>query len=394
MLDIQQQGIITLVRNAILGEKNSVSQDFKLSDAVAVARKHQIINILYYGALQAGLPQDETMQQLFMLSCMALSKSEQQMFEINRICTAFNERGIEYMPLKGTLLKYFYPKADMRAMGDADILIKPRQYDLIKPILTELGFTEKLESDHELTWAKPALYLELHKRVIPSYNKDYYEYFGDGWRLARPCEEQPNRYEMSAEDALIYLFTHFAKHYRDGGIGIRHMTDLWIYRRVKSELDETYIKKELKKLQLWEFYKNVMDTLQVWFGSAEPTDKTDFITGVIFGSGAYGTHEAHITASAVKLIKTAGSTAGARRKKVLNVLFPKCKNMAKRYPVLEKAPVLLPVFWVVRGAETLLFSSRKLKDQKADMQILTDENISDFQKALDYVGLDFNFKED
>lgn len=393
MIDVQKQGILTLVRNAITGEKNPVPQDFKLSEAVSTARKHQIINMLYYGASQAGLPLDGTMQQLFTLACMSLSKSEQQMFEINRICSAFSEHGIEYMPLKGTLLKYFYPKADMRAMGDADILIKPRQYDLIKPILTELGFNEVTESDHELIWSKPSLLLELHKRIIPSYNKDYYEYFGNGWRLARPCEEQPNRYEMSGEDAFIYLFTHFSKHYRDGGIGIRHMTDLWIYRKVKPRLDEAYLKKELKKLQLWEFYKNVMDTLNVWFGDAEPTEKTDFITGVIFGSGSYGTHEAHIAASTVRLMKTAGTAKGARRKKMLKILFPARKNMEKRYPVLEKAPILLPVFWLVRGVQTLLFSSQKLKNQKADMQLLTEEKITDFQKALDYVGLDFNFKE-
>lgn len=393
MLDILHQGILTLVRNAINGEKNTVSPEFDWTKAVKTAQKHQIINMVYYGALAAEVKEDAIMQYLFTTSCIFLSKSEQQMFEIKRICEAFNQNGIEYMLLKGTKLKKLYPKSDMRVMGDADILIRPEQYDLIKPIVSGFGFTQKVESDHELTWQKSSLLLELHKRLIPSYNKDYYEYFGDGWKLAKPCREQQNVYEMSVADEFIYLFTHLSKHYRDGGIGVRHMTDLWVYLRANPDLDKEYLEKELKELKLWDFYKNVIDTLNVWFGDKAPSDKTDFITAIIFGSGAYGTHEAHLTATAVKYMKATGTAKGARRRRTLEILFPKRKNLVKRYPVLEKAPILLPVFWVVRSVSTLLFSSSKIKKQREETAFLTNERITNYQKALNYVGLDYNFKE-
>ena len=55
-----------------------------------------------------------------------------------------------------------------------DILIRPEQYDRIVPILEQLNFREKNETDHELVWIHDDLYLELHKRLIPSYNKDFY----------------------------------------------------------------------------------------------------------------------------------------------------------------------------------------------------------------------------
>ena len=132
------------------------------------------------------------------------------------------------MLLKGTLLKEMYPKKELRAMGDADILIKTEQYDKIKPIMQGLGFEERTESDHELIWRKPQLLLELHKKLIPSYNKDYYAYFGDGWQLGKPNSNFPHRFEMSDEDQMIYLFTHFAKHYRDAGIGIRPLPETTI----------------------------------------------------------------------------------------------------------------------------------------------------------------------
>lgn len=37
---------------------------------------------------------------------------------------AFDAGGIDYMPLKGSILKDLYPRHEMRMMGDADILIR------------------------------------------------------------------------------------------------------------------------------------------------------------------------------------------------------------------------------------------------------------------------------
>ena len=393
MIDIQQQGIITLVRNALKNEKNTVPEGFNFELAIPVANSHQIMTMVYYGAVLAGLTQDVALQKAFNSVCVFIAKDSKQAYALQKLIDAFDQNGIEYMPLKGTVLKSMYPKSDMRIMGDADILIKLEQYEKIKSILMELGFKEAVESDHELSWKSQNLFLELHKRIVPSYNKDYYAYFGEGWNLAHKTVEQGTRYEMSPEDTLIYLFTHLAKHYRDGGIGIRHVTDIWVYLNKNPQLDEAYIEKELKKLKLWEFYKNVLDAIKVWFESEDSTEVTDFITGVIFGSGAYGTHEAHLVASTVRLMDDKGDARKARAKKALNILFPKRKNMISRYPVLQKAPILLPVFWAVRGVETVIFAPQKIKKNKATMDTVTNDKVTDYQKALNFVGLDFNFKE-
>ena len=106
--------------------------------------------------------------------------------------------------------------------------------------MQKLGYAEKVESNHEYIWHKAGSYIELHKRLIPTYNKDYYSYFGDGWRLAKL--KDGTRFSMTDEDQMVYLFTHYAKHYRDAGIGIRHIVDLWVYRNNKPNLNEEYIK--------------------------------------------------------------------------------------------------------------------------------------------------------
>ena len=292
------------------------------------------------------------------------------------------------MPLKGTVLKELYPKPEMRSMGDADILIKTNQYDVIKSLMQNLGYSEKIESNHEFIWKKNNINIELHKRLIPSYNKDYYAYYGDGWRLAKL--QNATRYSMTDEDQMIYLCTHFAKHYRDAGIGIKHIIDLWIYRKAKPLLDEEYIKNELTELQLYDFYVNVINTLSVWFDGKKADGKTDLITDVIFNSGVYGTGKTYILSEAVKISK---STKLVKTKKFFKLTFLPYNSMCMKYPILKKAPLLLPILWIYRILRALLFKHNTIKIQKDTLEQMNAENIGKYQDSLNYVGLDFNFRE-
>ena len=146
-------------------------------------------------------------------------------------------------------------------MGDADVLIHAEQYNKIVPILEKNDFTFVKENLNELCWQKLPFYIELHRYLISPQHKDYYGYFGDGWQLARPSEGFKHRFEMSDEDFFVFLFAHFTKHYRSSGIGIKHMTDIWVYLKAKPELDIKYIERELDKLKMLTFYKNVLRTV-------------------------------------------------------------------------------------------------------------------------------------
>jgi len=240
-MDKLQKEVILILKSALTGEKYTLPDDFDIEGVYKTALKHSVVSMMYYGMINCGVNDSSPqMQQLFMKTCQNIVTCEKQMYELKRLFEAFDNEKIEYMPVKGVLIKNMFPKPEMRSMGDADILIKIEQYDKIKAVMEKLDFKEVLESDHELNWVKRgSLFVELHKRLIPSYNKDYFAYYGDGWRLAKLCDG--TRYSMTDEDQMIYLFTHFAKHYRTAGIGIRHFVDIWVYRKNKPELDEEYI---------------------------------------------------------------------------------------------------------------------------------------------------------
>ena len=383
-----------LIKSAVSGKACVLPEGFELKEAAEYAAKSQISSMLYYGAVNCGISQEsEVMRALFLQTCSAVALSEQQAFEFNKITGAFNENGIEYMPLKGILLKRIYPKPDMRSMSDIDILIKTEQYEKIKPLLLSMGYTEKKESDHELPWRKRNIYVELHKRIISTYNKDFYRYFGDGWKLGVPDKNHPCGYEMRPEDTFVYLFTHFAKHYRSGGIGIKHMTDLWVYLK-KNTMNSDYIEEQLSALRLSEFYKNVLRTLKVWFAEAEPTEITDFITDVIFNSGSYGNHRDHIAGLMIRKQKTTGRTRGTRVSEIVKTVFLPYNYMREKYPVLNKVPVILPFMWIYRGVATVLFYPKKIKRFYNDARLMSNDNTKAYHSALKLVGLDYNYGDE
>lgn len=389
----QQNTLILLIKSALTGERYDLPDGIGLKDVFGIAKRHGVDVMAYYGALNCGVDkQSDVMNEEVIRVYKSASRSETQMMEINRLTEAFERKKIDYLPLKGMLLKPIYPKSEMRRMGDADILIRCEQYEAISAVMKELGYEEKYESDHELAWKKGQMLVELHKRLIPSYNKDYYAYYGDGWKIARPTCDGSCRYEMDKNDEMIYLFTHFAKHYRDAGIGIRHLVDLWVYRRNHSDLDEEYIRAELEKLQLFSFYENILDTLRVWFDSHKENDKTEFITQFIFTSGEFGLKENSKLSSALKSTKGGKSASAVKRERAITLFFPSYSVMSEKYPVLKKAPVLLPVMWVVR-AFSKVSKIKKVGRTLEDRIDFKADDVSAYQRSLAFVGLDFNFSE-
>lgn len=393
-MDNFQRSVIGLVKSAITFKNTEVDSQFDWARLMVLAKYSQTFPLVYYGVKNSQLTvSSEILHTLEMAMLQHLAIDQRQLYELKNIELAFQNAGIDYMLLKGARLKYLYPETSLRVMSDADILIKEEQYDKIKSVMLELGFSEAYESNHEFVWKKSTLVLELHKSIVPSYNIDFYNYFGNGWRFALENKHTKHRYTMSKEDEFIYIFTHFADHYRNGGIGIRHITDLWIYLNKNCGLDESYIEKSLKELQIFEFYQNVVKTINVWFENANSDEITDIITNKIFTSGSYGTAEQKNYSNALRTAKKTNTVRFVKLVKILNLFFPPIDSMKLRNPILKRAPILLPVYWIIRWFDILLFKREKIAQQQIKVAATSQENVSRYQEELKKVGLDFNFEE-
>ena len=381
-----QKGLIALIRSALTGKAYPLPADFSLAQAGDIARSHQVVGLAYEGALLCGIPrQDPAMERLFRLYCQGHFRSNRQMAAINTLTAAFEEAGIDYLPVKGWVLKALYPKAAMRPMADADILIRDAQKDRIAPLMTGLGYREKSVYDYEWTWQSRELTAELHTRLMPSFPIGGFRYAFDGWEHA--AVTRGHRYDLIPEEAYIYLFAHFVKHYRGRGIGLRQLIDLWVFRRANPAMDEDRIARRMTQMGLNEFYGNTCRLLENWFADGPADEKTQCIARHIFAGGSWGTEEQAAFAAGVRDTGDTRAPAKSRRRALRLRIFLPYIHMQNRYPVLRKCPWLLPVFWPVRWAETLLFRREKIKEFRAQKAALTDENIETYRKSMEVVGL-------
>ena len=230
------RGVITLLRSAITGERLALPEGFSMEEADQLIRSQSLLPLAYQGAYNCGVSmQTQLMQKYQQMYYSILLSNEKQMWEIQKLFQAFEESGIDYLPVKGCNLKALYPRPEMRQMGDADVLIREAQYEAICELLQKSGFAEGVQSCYERAWKKPELYLELHTQLLPSAEKDLCRYFGNGWERAQ--HSSGHRYDLSVEDAYVFVFTHMTKHFRFCGIGARQLIDIHVYRKAYPEME-------------------------------------------------------------------------------------------------------------------------------------------------------------
>ena len=178
MITTLEGDIISIVKASLLDTVPDLSKEFDPKEAYVLAVKHQIVPLIYYGL--AKTDKLGVVGTKFLMSTANLTQySAIQLEEAQTFFDRLDKAGIPYLKMKGTILKKLYRYPELRMMSDIDVYAKMDRYEEIKAILTDLGYTYKTESNHEIIWEKGKIVFELHKRLIPSYTKDLFSYFGD-----------------------------------------------------------------------------------------------------------------------------------------------------------------------------------------------------------------------
>ncbi|MBR2025335.1 MAG: hypothetical protein IKA02_05965, partial [Clostridia bacterium] len=123
----------------------------------------------------------------------------------------------------------------------------------------------------------------------------------------------------------------------------------------------------------------------------ECDEVSKFITAKIFNSGVYGTLVNSLKSDALKFSKGTDEK-GAKRKKRLYMIFLPYNKMCAVFPILHKAPILLPFLWVWRLIRAVLFRRDNVKKLNEEVENYSQEEIDEYKLELNYVGLDYNFE--
>ena len=135
-------------------------------------------------------------------------------------------------------------------------------------------------------------------------------------------------------------------------------------------------------------YENVLELLQYWFEEEPETEKREYMSRFILSEGSWGSvGNTRLTEAAWNMNK-AGNTKRAKYLFYIQRLFPSAALISGAYPILCKAPWLLPFFWMVRLFDKMFIKRNFVRTFRQTSQQLSTDGIAQKKYELHLVGLD------
>ena len=337
--------LILLLRCAITGEKPETDclQNSDLSALYALAERHSLAGATNIGLESIGI-RDDRFREAYGKTVRKVLSMETDM---RKLLSRLEEHGIWYMPLKGAILKDYYPRIGMREMTDYDILYDEKHSDDVRTILTDMGYkVEEFDMHNVDSYIKPPTRrFEMHRQLFPTFSDEHYTYYKDVKQ--RLVKDTGNRFgwHFSREDLYVYLMAHEYKHYLAGGIGLRFLLDTWVYlRKHGNEMNWGSIDRELETLGIKEFEEENRHLALSVFQGEPMNPKQKKMLDFILGSGTFGTME---NAVQQQVERFDGGVRGKLRYAKDRILLSK-EGIQSAYPFFYRHKVLIPFLYPYR----------------------------------------------
>lgn len=270
----------------------------------------------------------------------------------------FAEHGIWYMPLKGSILKDWYPKFGMREMADNDILFDPAGRKQVREIFQNRSYktVSFRKGNHDVYEKAPIYNFEMHVSLFNGTYKELTEQYENVKERLLPVDGTAYQFAFTPEDFYVFVLAHAHKHYSYSGTGIRTLADIYIMnQKLGGTMNWEYVDSELRGLGIFSYERESRELAQKLFGIAElPTEANlseaeQQMLAYYLGASTYGTIENRTLNQMQKLQPDGGAiTAHTKQKYLLSRIFPGREWCKARAPTVYKYPVLLPFFWVWR----------------------------------------------
>ena len=357
--------LLSCAVNGITPDKASV-QAMDPEQLYQLAKAHSLRAAVYI-ALRSADAKDVNFQQAYNK---AVRKNVLLDVERTAIFERFEQQGIWYMPLKGSILKELYPENGMREMADNDVLYDSTKQAEVKKIMLSMGYSAESvgKSHHDVYMKPPVLNFELHTLLFRAAS-DFYAYYQNPKRLMMPDEGSKYGFHFSDEDFYVYMLAHEYKHYRAGGTGLRSLLDCYVFLQHKRDsLDWVYIRGQTEQLGLTGFEREQRELAEKVFSSVtfpELTEHEQELLDYYLTSKTYGT----TSRAADNTIRKYQSKLRSKSKFrfLWARLFPEPKYMEQDFPFFCRHKLLLPIGYLWR----IIRAPFIRKDQiKAEMKAL------------------------
>lgn len=281
--------------------------------------------------------------------------------------------GIWHMPLKGSILKDWYPQYGMREMSDIDILFDETKRRQVRDIFLRHDYSVHAfhKTKHDVYFKPPIYNFEMHTALIGEYDsKELAAKYREVVNKLITDENKKYRRHFTPEDFYVFALTHAYIHYTHKGTGIRTLADIYVMnRKTGQSMDWVYVKKELDFLGIEAFEKNSRELAEKIFSDIpvsqiKLTAEERIMLQYYMNAGAYGSFESKINISLRSIqADTEPITGFTKFRYCMARLFPGREWCKDRYPFVYRHPYLLPFFWVWRCVKKLPLSRKRVKKE-------------------------------
>ncbi|MBQ7365521.1 MAG: nucleotidyltransferase family protein, partial [Clostridia bacterium] len=266
--------LITLLKYELLHER--LPEDLKASIDEEVVKllyllakrfdyAHTVGDIL----AREGLLSDIGKSKFKPFQYLSFYRYERLEYEISELRRVLNAARIPFMPLKGTVLRHRYPDPVMRVSCDIDILVPYDQAEMARDVLVkELSYRDDGRGDHDYQLYTPSeLTVELHFQLYKTVDRVVYA-LGDVWEHAERLSPDGFEYAMSGDYFYAYMMTHMAKHFHEGGCGLKPFADLYVMKTYMP-YDRPKAQAMLKEAGLLTFANEMEALCDYWFAEGD-----------------------------------------------------------------------------------------------------------------------------
>lgn len=349
--------LFALLRSGLQGvsitdtERAQLSEDI-LPQLIRLSKQHDLEHLLALSVKNNGLVLEKTTQPERSI-LMAAFRCQRLQDEQEKLCAVLEEWGIPFIPLKGAVLRMLYPQSWMRTSCDIDILVRKADVEQVADLLVDgCDYVRIGKSSHDISLIAPnKTHLELHYSLIEEgLVQDATRILESVWTVAVAHEDCTYWREMPDELFYFYHIAHMAKHFSNGGCGIRPFMDLWIL----DGMDTADLGKRdalLEQGGLLKFAEVARMLSKIWFAGAPMTPLCQQMQDYILHGGVYGNMENRVAVQQQK--------KGGKVRYVLSKVFLPYDVIKFHYPMLQKHKWLLPVMEVRRWCKLLFCGQAK-----------------------------------
>ena len=346
-----------------------------------IADYHKVANIVYLGILgNSDAVPERWRARFFERYQESLLYGEHYQESVREVLMWLDARGISCTILTSEVMREFYQIPEAADTDPLCLYMDAKSYELVRGYLIDLGYEvdEVYEEAGEHFSRKSGLSVALYYK-LPFRTGKYARAMQK--LLESACVRESYKYirAFSAENEFVYRMASSVYRYVTDELTLREVLELQIYHKIlRDNIRMDVIQRRLAEFGIEGLAEKLLRIAYMWFadrndtyydGIPENTSEYDILEERLITRGMISHETDGQALELAKLIqketdkekraewfqqwKTRIRKRWENIRKMLRWVFPDYRYMVSIYAVLEKIPVLLPVFWIVRDIRLL-----------------------------------------